>query len=68
VGLRGRVRGREPMSVDLNRWIRDGRLRWGAGGLWLIDRCCTIHGGKVDGDGVDGLRGGYGVVGEGWNR
>jgi hypothetical protein len=30
------VRGREPMSIDLNRLIGDGRLRWGTRGFYNL--------------------------------
>jgi hypothetical protein len=65
MGPRGRARGRESMSADLNRWIRDGRLRWGARGFQLSDRRCSLRDVEVAGGEADVVTGGSGVAGDG---
>jgi hypothetical protein len=66
-GPRGRKRERESLSVDLSRWIRDGRSRWGARGLTTWWPAFPPPPGEVTGDEVDTITRWAGVAGEGWN-
>jgi hypothetical protein len=56
------------LSERLGQQIKDERSRSGSGGLRLGERCCSIRGGEVAGDGADDLYGGSRFAGKGLMR
>jgi hypothetical protein len=68
VGPKGRARGRGLVSVDPDRRIGDGRLRWGAARVYgLVTGATPSAAAKSPEMGQMTSEGGFRVAGKGWN-